>query len=98
MRQRVDRRRRSRRAAPATTARAAPRPAHRSTDEPVSPSTATALVLAVGLGVALAAGTVPAKVIAPESWPLTVKGEIARAGADKLAEEAKKKGELLLDE
>ena len=29
---------------------------------------------------------------------LTVKGEIARAGADKLAEEAKKKGELLLDE
>lgn len=28
---------------------------------------------------------------------LTVKGEIARAGADKLAEEAKKKGELLLD-
>ena len=29
---------------------------------------------------------------------LTVKGEIARAGADKRAEEAKKKGELLLDE
>ena len=28
---------------------------------------------------------------------LTVKGEIARAGADKLAEEAKKKGELLLE-
>ena len=31
------------------------------------------------------------------SFGQAVKGEIARAGADKLAEEAKKKGELLLD-